>query len=128
MRKTEFTNDEYYHIYNRGVDKRKVFCEEGDYLRFLISMKEFNDIKPAGSLYEKSKQKRKPLSGFASHLEAGTMHYLIKIICYCLNPNHYHFIIKQLQNNGISKFMHKLNMGYTHYFNIKYNRSGSLFQ
>ena len=43
MRKTKFANNEYYHIYNRGVDKREIFCDEKDNLRFLISMREFNN-------------------------------------------------------------------------------------
>jgi len=43
MRKKEFATDEYYHIYNRGVDKREIFCDEKDYLRFLVSMREFNN-------------------------------------------------------------------------------------
>jgi len=53
MRKIEFANGEYYHIYNRGVDKREVFLDEDDYLRFLTSMREFNRVDPIGSLYEK---------------------------------------------------------------------------
>ena len=53
---------------------------------------------------------------------------LVEIVCFCLNPNHYHFVLKQLAEDGISKFMHKLDLGYTNYFNKKYDRSGSLFQ
>ncbi|NCO80111.1 hypothetical protein CO116_00920 [Candidatus Falkowbacteria bacterium CG_4_9_14_3_um_filter_38_19] len=53
---------------------------------------------------------------------------LVDIICYCLNPNHYHLLIKQLVNDGVSKFMHKISISYTNYFNQKNNRSGSLFQ
>ena len=64
MRKTKFANDEYYHIYNRGVDKREVFYEKGDYLRFLMGMRKFNDKVPIGSLYLKIKHK--PLSDFKS--------------------------------------------------------------
>jgi len=59
MRKTKFFNNEYYHIYNRGVDKRDIFCKEKDYLRFLKSIREFNNIKPIGSLYEKDYRDRK---------------------------------------------------------------------
>ena len=54
MRKVKFINGEYYHIYNRGVDRRDIFLNEGDYLRFLRSMQEFNCIDPIGSLYEKA--------------------------------------------------------------------------
>ncbi|MFC1623612.1 transposase, partial [Patescibacteria group bacterium] len=47
---------------------------------------------------------------------------------FCLNPNHYHFILMPLVENGVQKFMHKLGTGYTCHFNEKYKRSGSLFQ
>lgn len=56
------------------------------------------------------------------------MDKLVEIICYCLNQNHYHFLLQQKKEMGIEKFMHKLDLGYTKYFNAKYNRSGSLFQ
>lgn len=129
MRKVNFSNGEYYHIYNRGVDKRDVFCDEEDYLRFLESIREFNNIEVTISLYIREKMRQKglyPNSVGAKHLQNLT--YLVEFICYCLNPNHFHFIIKQLTNGGISEFMKRLGGGYTNYFNQKYDRSGSLFQ
>jgi len=127
MRKVCFINNEYYHIHNRGVDKREIFGEEGDYLRFLLAMREFNNVRPVGSLYELNYQKSKgakeaklPIGSLASEL--------VNVICYCLSPNHFHLILEQLKERGIEKFMHKLGTGYTKYFNQKYNRSGSLFQ
>jgi REP element-mobilizing transposase RayT len=53
---------------------------------------------------------------------------LVEIICYCLNPNHFHLLLKQLSDKGIEMFMHKLGTGYTNFFNAKYQRNGSLFQ
>ncbi len=128
MRKTEFTNGEYYHIYNRGVDKREVFLGEKDYERFLLSMKEFNRIDAIGSIYEKYLLEKKGLSPHNGDLVPTISDALVQVVCYCLNPNHYHFILKQLQENGISKFMLKVGSGYTTYFNKKHSRSGSLFQ
>ncbi len=128
MRKTEFANGEYYHIYNRGVDKREVFGEERDYVRFLQSIREFNNIKPTGSLYLREKiRNRDPIPtavGIGSLVDGS----LVKFICYCLNINHFHFILKQLTDRGISEFMKRIGTGYTSYFNQKYDRSGSLFQ
>lgn len=126
MRKIQFQTDEYYHIYNRGVDKRKIFMEDKDYIRFLTGMREFNQLTLVESLRRLSQIRRQ-----ATKVKTGTRCLsvaLVSIICYCLNPNHYHFILKQLTNNGISKFMHKIGMGYTNYFNKKYNRSGVLLQ
>ena len=53
---------------------------------------------------------------------------LVNITCYCLNPNHYHFILEQLVEGGISEFMKRLGGGYSNHYNKKYKRSGALFQ
>ncbi|MEA1926292.1 MAG: transposase [Patescibacteria group bacterium] len=118
MRKTVFAKGEYYHIYNRGVDKRKVFMDSKDYSRFLKSMKEFNN-----NLTREGRKQSEKQSEFDSERAE-----LVDIIVYCLNPNHYHFILKQREENGVVKFMQKLGTGYTNYFNKKYDRSGALFQ
>lgn len=124
MRKTEFKNEEYYHIYNRGVDKREVFLDDEDYIRFLNSMREFND----DSTYEQRMFEKELSSSRELSSNSVKMDNLVEIVCYCINPNHYHLILKQLRSNGVKTFMHKLGTGYTNYFNKKYKRSGSLFQ
>ena len=128
MRKFQFQTGEYYHIYNRGVDGRDVFTDKADYLRFLRSMKEFNN--DSGDMqrdYEKRQMNKKLSLGYP-RLSFLSMPKFVDIISYCLNPNHYHFLLKQLVDGGIGKFMHKLNLGYTSYFNLRNKRSGSLFQ
>ena len=119
MRKQIFENGEFYHVYNRGVDKRIIFQEDYDVFRFIQGMKDFNTVNPIGSIYEKSFLKD-PIQSSDSEL--------VNIIAYCLNPNHYHFILEQIVEGGISKYLGKLAGGYTYYFNEKYDRSGSLFQ
>jgi REP element-mobilizing transposase RayT len=123
MRKGAFANGEYYHIFNRGIDKKDVFLGAEYFGRFLLSAQEFNRQDAIGSIYQNSFAKEhlgtKSLSGISP---------LVEIISYCLNPNHFHFILKQLEDGGISKFMLKLSSGYTTYFNRKQKRSGSLFQ
>jgi putative transposase len=123
MRKVPFVKDEYYHIYNRGVDKRKVFMDEGDFKRFVRSIKEFNSLEPIGSIYLNSLGKNKP-----KHQLRRPTSQLIEIVAYCLIPNHYHFILKENGEGGVSEFMKRLGGGYTKYFNKKYKRSGALFQ
>ncbi|MFA6325085.1 MAG: transposase [Candidatus Paceibacterota bacterium] len=119
MRKQPLATGEYYHIYNRGVDKRDIFLDKIDLYRFIESMCEFNKIDGIGSLsnLRKTQIEVKPLS-----------EPLVAIVAYCLNPNHFHFVVKQLVENGITKFMQKLQGGYTYYFNVRNSRSGSLFQ
>ena len=117
----KFAIDEYYHIFNRGTDKRSIFNGPNDSDRFFQSMIEFNTEKPIGSIYENSFRKEttdvikpdKPLVSF---------------LAYCLNPNHYHFILRPLSDKGIERFMHRLGTGYTNYFNEKHKRNGVLFQ
>jgi len=133
MRKIKFINGKYYHIFNRGVDKRDVFLEDGDFVRFLKSMREFNNVKPIGSLYEKNQREKHGLGGLGIRNPSRVSdtqfnNPLVEIICYCLNPNHYHFLLRQLIEGGISEFMKRIGIGYTNYFNNKYNRSGVLFQ
>jgi len=125
MRKVPFANDEYYHIFNRGVDKRTVFEDKFDVDRFFKGMEVFNCVKPIGSILEHSVELRKnnTLGGPTAKVEK-----LVDFVSYCLNPNHFHFILSQRSDGGISEFMKRLGGGYTWYFNNKYNRNGSLFQ
>ncbi|MBI3671656.1 transposase [Candidatus Azambacteria bacterium] len=125
MRKIILTNNEYYHVFNRGTDKRNVFLDREDLDRFIQSMNVFNSVSTVGSIYEHSLAK-KQLGDSISKLK--NYDKLVEFIAYCLNPNHYHFILKQVSDNGIQKFMHKLSIGYSLYFNKKNDRSGSLFQ
>jgi len=120
MRKVPFIKNEYYHIYNRGVDKRLLFNDEYDFARFLECMDEFNVVEPIGSIYSlqyKTSADKKMKSD-----------KLVEFVCYCVNPNHYHFLLREISEGGISEFMKRLNGGYTRYFNDRHNRTGSLFQ
>jgi len=125
MRKTPFEIGEYYHIYNRGVDKRIIFVDEEDMRRFYASIEEFNVLDPIGSIYEHSFTKKLGSEASKSEAESGT---LASLIAHCANPNHFHLLLRQEAEKGIEKFMHRVGTGYTKYFNNKYKRSGSLFQ
>jgi len=130
MRKTLFVNGEYYHIFNRGADKRVVFLGRDSFARFLQGMKEFNTTVPIGSIYENSFRKKDQLGQFGNSVSKLVFEQkkLVAVVCYCLNPNHYHFILQQLEDRGIEKFMHRIGVGYTKYFNKKHERTGVLFE
>ncbi len=120
MRKHKFVIGEYYHLYNRGVDKRETIINQNDLNRFLESIQDFNVIEPIGSIYE--------LSFIKNRLGTPTTKSkLLSIVTYCVNPNHFHFLVTPLVEKGIEKFMQKIG-GYTRYFNEKYKRNGALFQ
>ncbi|HEY4506007.1 MAG TPA: transposase [Candidatus Paceibacterota bacterium] len=125
-RKITFAEGEYYHICNRGVDGRNIFNDKYDVERFLQSLIEFNTIEPIGSLYENSFA----LKSNPKHLslkKARNKYPLVNLIAYCLNPNHFHILLEQVSERGVSKFMQRIG-GYSWYFNKKYKRKGSLFQ
>ena len=95
MRKDPLVTGLYYHIYNRGVDKRDIFTNRKDLQRFVLSVKEFNTINPVGSIKDLNPDVGRP---------ERNRQPLVSIICYCFNPNHFHFIIKQEVDGGISEF------------------------
>ena len=125
MRKHPFIIGSYYHIYNRGVDKRDVFINIKDVERFLLCMELFSYESPVLSI--QVALRNTPVNEI-KNISNNKGDKIISIVEYCLNPNHFHFILKQEKEGGISEFMKRLQGGYTKYFNEKYNRSGSLFQ
>src|SRR3989344_5719284 len=119
-RNIDIAPDEFYHVYNRGTDKRKIFLTNRDYERFLGLLYACNgdtpvDLKLQGStLYE-----------FLA-LDRGTE--AIDVCAYVLMPNHFHLLVRSRREGDISKFMQKLSTGYTMFFNTRQERSGALFQ
>jgi len=131
MRKNPLVENEYYHIYNRGVDKRDVFLDDRDYRRFLLAMDLLNDKQDGLMIRWRDYKENHPRESVQNFLAAGVRQRdpLVEIVAYCLNSNHYHFVLKQGDNdNGIKLFMQRLGNSYTKYFNEKYKRSGVLFQ
>ncbi|MFA6096741.1 MAG: transposase [Candidatus Paceibacterota bacterium] len=130
MRKTIFANGEHYHVFNRGVDKRDIFSDTQDYDRFLLSMKLLNYTNDGLMIEWRDYIKSNPTSSLDAFLKLRFRNGapLIEIVAYCLNPNHYHFILKQVSDRGIEKFLHKIGISHTKYYNDKHKRSGSLFQ
>ncbi len=129
MTKPPFVKNQIYHIYNRGVEKRDIFMDKQDYLRFIHCLFALNDqasfknltrisMSQVGldSLEKYNTQKRKPRK------------LLVEILVFCLMPNHFHLMLRQKTENGIVRFMQKLGTAHAKYFNQKYDRVGPLFQ
>lgn len=124
MRKFRFEDNEIYHVYNRGVEKRDVYQNDGDYLRFVHHLYELNDTEQARNLaYHFSKRKSEN-----KIVTLGKRNQLVRILAFTLMPNHFHLLLQEITEGGISKFMQKLGTGYTMFFNEKYVRTGGLFQ
>src|SRR3989344_4620574 len=132
MRRVRFEPSKIYHVFNRGVEKRDIFLSDGDRWRFLQGMYLFNDKSTTTNLlYRLEKEKGKMHFGILREYmkkENIERKPLVRIMADCLKQNHFHFLLEEIQKNGISRFMHKLGVGYTKYFNAKYERVGGLFQ
>lgn len=114
-----FLTDNYYHIFNRGVEKRIIFSSDRDYQRFLQTLYYYQFTGPKPRFSNRNRFKVKDYSQNPK---------IVEIICYCLMPNHFHILIRQLKDGGIQEFMQKVINSYTKYYNTKHNRVGHLFQ
>ncbi len=108
----QFIENGYYHLYNRGVEKRDIFLDEQDYAVFLNYLKKYLD----------------PELGSDPLWKLKSLAHEIDLITFCLMPNHFHLLAKQITRNGITKLMRAVCTNYVMYFNKKYNRVGTLFQ
>ena len=127
MPKADFIKEGVYHVYNRGVEKRIIFTQERDYLRFVHDLYEFNDIAPAVNTAYSYKLSKSNFDNVRK-LERKPRKLLVEILCFCLMPNHFHLMLREKIEGGITEFMRKIGTGYTNYFNKKYDRVGPLFQ
>ena len=123
MRKVQFAKDEYYHIFNRGVDKRVIFSSDQEYKRFVYCLYLANSTEPF-KLDNSTKYSNDSVKIF----NTPRPNQVVFIHSYCLMQNHFHLLISENTEGGISIFMQKLSTAYTMYFNRKHKRSGSLFQ
>ena len=125
-RKLVFANNEYYHVYNRGIDRRVTFTNKREYERALdllwfyqyatIPHRYSRFIETESTLQQRYLDKMKS-SG-----------KLVEVVSYCLMPNHFHLLLKQRQENGIATYIANFINAYSKYFNKKYQRTGALFQ
>lgn len=119
IRKIAFVSEEYYHIYNRGNSKQKIFHDVEDYQRFISLLYACNSVSNF-RIYALNK-KETPYD-----FERGIL--LVDIGAYVVMPNHFHILITQTEKGDISRFMQKLTTAYVMYYNKKHARTGSLFE
>ena len=121
IRNIEFINGEYYHVFNRGVDKRIIF-NTNEQQHFFFRRLDLLNTTNTSKLIANQRSKRKDKEIIAEGEK------LVDIVAYCLLPNHFHLLLRQKTDNGISQFMQRLGTSYTKFFNQQEKRSGSLFQ
>lgn len=118
----QYVNMDLYHALNRGVDKRVIFTDSQDYARFVHNMYEFNTSLPAHNTH------RSKMFDLRSRTSSPGADKLVHIHGWCLMNNHYHLLLGEQVEGGVVKFLRKLNVGYSKYFNERHKRSGTLFQ
>ena len=127
IRFTPLVNEQFYHLYNRGVAHQPIFSSARDYERFLLCLSyyRYNNLPfRLSKLLQIPKEKREQI---LAHLDS-TNDLTVDLIAFCLMPNHIHVLLKQAVDGGISKFMKQIADSFTRYFNTKYQRVGPLFQ
>ncbi len=129
MRNIKIAPGEYYHIFNRGVNKQLIFHDNRDRARFLFLILYFQSpvaIYNIGrfigsfvkhSVFNFEKEKKEIITG-----------RFVELTSFCLMPNHFHLIVKEIEENGIARYMQRVLNSYTKYYNVKYNKSGHLLQ
>jgi len=124
-RKITFSDNYIYHIYNRGVDRRKIYITNRDYNRFLEVLRyyQYQDPPIRYSFYNQLSLSLK--EDILKSLKFNPKQ--VQILAYCLMPNHYHLLIRQPEGGSISKFMKDISISYSKYFNTKEKRTGHLF-
>ena len=113
----------YYHLYNRGVNRRLIFKDQKDYSTFLSYLQFY--LTPPQTLRGDSSQAQFPI---APTKVLKNYYDEIKLLSYCLMPNHFHLMVQQNTDHGIDHFMRSLITKYVRYFNTRHNRVGHLFQ
>lgn len=126
-RSTILTNEQFYHVFNRGIERRTIFSNKREFDRALNTLKYYRyanvPFKFSKFLVQTEENKTNLLKRF--NIKENE---LVEIIAYCLMPNHFHLLLKQIKDNGISKFISNLTNSYTKYFNTKHERVGALMQ
>src|SRR3989338_868058 len=108
-----YLEDSFYHVYNRGVNKRRIFLQDRDYAVFLSLLKRYLDKTPV-----KDNKGR----------EYEWLHKRIELSAFCLMPNHFHLLLYQKDSRAMTRLLSGLCTSYTGFFNKKFSRSGPLFQ
>lgn len=140
IQRPQLVNDEIYHTIIRAVGDTVVFDGEKDFYRGIFSIYEFNNANSV-SIWLRRQQRKKEkaieksitkllrshTSQYLEQLELDKREKMVEVLSFSFMPNHLHLLLRQIKDNGISRFMQKVGTGYANYFNQKYNRKGHLF-
>lgn len=126
-----YVPESYYHIYNRGVEKRNIFLDEQDYAVFLSYLKTYllpKDEENLNAILQSTTAGAREKDKAAHLLRLNNFSDEIELLCYSLMPNHFHLLVYQYSGDAIDRFINSLGTRYTKYFNRRYSRVGRLYQ
>lgn len=123
-RKTPIITNYIYHVFNKGIDGRPTFTDKREYVRAITTIQFYQFLNPPIKLSKFLELEKTRQDKIASKPDGQK---LVRILAYCLMPNHFHFLVEQISEKGISKFLGQFQNSFTRYFNTKNNRLGSLF-
>lgn len=126
-RETSLVTGEYYHVFNRGVAKLPTFVSQQDYQQAMLGLNYYRFINPPIKLSRYKRLSFQSKAEFLAKLSA-TGDKLVDIIGFVFMPNHFHFLLKQVEDNGVAKYLSLFTNSYTRYFNTKFHRPGPMFQ
>lgn len=118
----------YYHIYNRGANKQKIFENDLDYKVFLNYLKEALSPVLKPQEIEKFEVEINGFTFIKPKRLPKNFYNEIDLIAYALMPNHFHLLIKQSKQESMEAFMRSVATRYSMYFNKAHDRAGTLFQ
>lgn len=127
-RQVPLVTGEVYHVYNRGAHKQKIFTRHADYARFQLLMYVSNTKSPVHLSNLSTKYQGPTLIDIYNDIVLDDKERNVDVLGYTLMPNHFHMILRQKVDNGITRFLKKVSTGYAMYFNKRYEHSGTLFQ
>ena len=130
MRREPSSIGDYFHVFNRGNRRMPIVYDESDRWRFLKILRYFNDEYSVDNIFRcvDLEVKSGRCHNFERPKDWPPPHSLVKILSYSLMPNHFHLLLKEIIDGGVSRFMKKFADGFTKYINTKYDEVGSLFQ
>ncbi|MEX2028313.1 MAG: transposase [Candidatus Curtissbacteria bacterium] len=130
MRNIKIAPGEYYHIYNRGVNKQKIFHDKTDCIRFIFLILYFQSPVTFPQIGRAVKYfvKHSVFDTNAENIPKIIKSRFVELIMFCLMPNHFHLVLKEVEEGGIARYMQRVLNSYSKYYNAKYQKSGHLFQ
>lgn len=130
MRKIKFIPGSYYHIYNRSNDEKSIFLDKKDYARFLFSILFYQSSVPFYNLGRQASYfvRRSVFNILPDVVRKVITERMVELNSFAIMPNHFHLLVQEKIEKGISSYLQRIQNGYAKYFNTKYVKRGHLFQ